>query len=137
MSEDPSSEQSDRRWALLRDVLVFQVKLAADAVRDVVLVPISLGAALLDLISGTERDGLYFHQVIAAGRRSEGWINLFGNDTEPEGSVTSIDRVVERMEALVVEQYERGGMTAQAKDAIDRSLDRLTAPRGTPPGDEG
>jgi hypothetical protein len=32
-----------------------------------------------------------------------------------------------------VEQYERGGITAQAKDAIDRSLDRLSGRR--PPND--
>ena len=117
-------DTTDRRWELLRNVLAFQLKLAVDALRDVVLSPISLGAALLDLVSGTDRDPLYFEQVLTLGRRTEGWINLFGAAPGADEG-PGIDRLVERVEALVVEQYERGGMTAQAKDAIDRSLDVL------------
>ena len=134
MSNEP--ETTDRRWSLLRDVLVFQLKLAVDAARDVLLVPISLGAALLDLVTGTERPSLYFRQVLTAGQQTEEWINLFGG-AEPtehrEGA--RIDRVVERMEAMLVDQYERGGITAQAKDAIDRSLETLTARSGGAPAD--
>jgi hypothetical protein len=120
----PDDTAPDRRWRLLRDVLVFQVKLAMDALRDVVLSPLSLGAALLDLATGTERDPSWFERVLATGRRTERWIDLFGaarGGEEPPG----IDRLVARVEALVVEHYERGGMTAQAKDAIDRSLDAV------------
>jgi hypothetical protein len=130
---DPT--ETDRRWRLLRDVLVFQLKLGVDALRDLLLSPLSLLAAVLDLVRGADRDRLYFHELLALGRRSEGWIDLFGagrGEDEPHDEAR-LDRVVGRVEKLVVEQYERGGITAQAKDAIDRSLDRLSGRR--PPND--
>jgi hypothetical protein len=40
---------SDERWKFLRDVAVFQLKMFLDNLRDLVLMPVSLGAALLDL----------------------------------------------------------------------------------------
>ena len=136
-AQDPNADPSDRRWTLLRNVLVFQVKLAMDALRDVVLSPLSLGAALLDLATGTDREPLYFEQVLGVGRRSDGWINLFDHASSDDAEQPpGINRLVERMESLVVEQYERGGMTAQAKDAIDRSLDAIAAGRKPDPPEE-
>jgi len=81
-----------------------------------------------DLATGADREPLWFDEVLAAGRRTERWIDLFGaraGEREP-----GLDRWVERMEHLVVEPDERGGMTAQAKAAIDRSLDALAAKGG-------
>lgn len=46
-----SSPQPSNRWEFLRDVAVFQLKLVIDNLRDLALVPISLGAALVDLFS--------------------------------------------------------------------------------------
>ena len=46
----------DERWKFLRDVVVFQIKMLLDNVRDFALMPVSLVAALIDLSSG-ERDG--------------------------------------------------------------------------------
>ena len=124
------------RWQLLRDVLVFQAKLAVDALRDVILSPVSLLAALLDVL-GKERAKPLFYRVLVEGRRSEAWINLFGEadriaprEATREGEGPGIDRAVRRVETLLREQYECGGITAQAKTAIDRSLDALSRPRG-------
>jgi hypothetical protein len=41
---------SDERWKFMRDVMVFQLKMFLDNVRDLVLMPVSLVAALIDLI---------------------------------------------------------------------------------------
>jgi hypothetical protein len=43
----------------------------------------------------------------------------------PTPDPVSIDAFVARFERTVVEQYERGGVTASAKAAIDRSLDAI------------
>jgi len=133
LEPDPPS-----RWELIRDVLAFQVKLAVDALRDVLLSPISLVAALLDLLSG-ERPRPYFYRVLVTGRRSEGWIDLFAGAErlEPGGGAhpsedRNLDALVGRLERLLVEQVERGGVTAQAKRAIDRRLDAI-ANRGSKP----
>lgn len=142
MESGPEPEAPDGRWTLIRDVLVFQLKLGVDAVRDLVLSPVSLLAALLDLVGGG-RERPLFYQVLLVGRRSEAWIDLFGagDRVEPErpphgGEGAHLDRVLERVEALIVDQYERGGVTAQAKHTIDRSLDALARKR-PPPSDAG
>lgn len=110
------------RWRLIRDVFVFQLRLGLDALRDLVLSPISLGAGLLDLLFG----GTRFYSVLVAGRKTEAWIHLFGElDRDEPSDTASVDALVERMERLLVEQYERGGVTASAKSAIDRGLDAI------------
>jgi hypothetical protein len=63
------------RWELIRDLVVFQAKLAIDALRDLVLSPVSLIAALVDLIRGEPRPESFFYRVLLAGRRSETWMD--------------------------------------------------------------
>ena len=131
MGEDRMPLSRETRWKLIRDIAVFQFKVGVDAVRDLALVPVSLVAGLLDLIGGGERPGRLFYDVLHVGRRTEDWINLFGDldrdrSNQSDGSHDTVDSVVARLEDLIVEQYERGGMTATAKDAIDRSLDAFS-----------
>jgi hypothetical protein len=130
---DAMSEPSTR-WELIRDLLAFQLKLAADALRDFVISPIALVAGVIDLVRGGARTGELFQAVLAAGRRSERIINLFGEESLAEGEKSSIDALVGRFEKLVVEQYEKGGVTASAKAAIDRSLDAIEQLHRKPPG---
>jgi hypothetical protein len=121
------SPETASRWALIRDLLTFQLKLAIDAFRDLLLVPVSLAAGIFDLMTGGERPGERFYAVIRLGRRSERWINLFGTVEDPkEDDLPSLDALVGQVERRVVEQVAQGGMTASAKQAIDRSLDRLS-----------
>lgn len=124
--------EAPTRWELIRDIAVFQLKLALDALRDLVLSPVSLVAGVADLVAGGERPGRRFYGVLLAGRRSERLINLFGEadrvaprpgGREAEGA--SLDALVARFERVIVEQYERGGITASAKATIDRSIDAL------------
>lgn len=119
------------RWRFLRDVVVFQLKLVLDAARDIALSPASLAAALLDVFAQGERPGRIFYRVLELGRRSEDWIDLFGGfEGAPRrrlrlrGSQT-IDDLVAQVEDMLVEQVDHGGVTASAKQAIDRSLDRI------------
>ena len=131
-----SRSETDGRWELIRDVIVFQVKLALDALRDLVFSPLSIVAALIDLTTGGAHPGRYFYAVLAAAGRTEGWINLFGAPNQSQGHElaardTTVDSFIKQVERLVVEQYERGGLTASAKEAIDRSLDAI-ARKGRP-----
>ncbi len=127
-SETLAPEVSDR-WEFLRDVLVFQLKLLLDAVRDLALSPVSIVAGVIDLISGDEPPGR-FYRVLAFGRRTDTWINLFGKPGEGGEEDITVDSLVAQVERLVVDQYERGGVTASAKQAIDRSLDAISRKTG-------
>jgi len=121
------------RWTLIRDVAVFQVKLVFDGFRDVLLLPISLIAGLLSLIKGGSKPSSEFYDLLKLGRRSERWINLFGAASQLHGPpgeedrfpVEDVDEMVTRVESFVVDEYRRGGLTAQAKERLDKALDLI------------
>ncbi|MAU59718.1 hypothetical protein [Parvibaculum sp.] len=126
------NEPAVTRWVLLRDVAVFHGKLVLDGLKDILLSPVSLGAALISLFNKEHETGRQFYEVLHAARRLEDWLNKYGDaDRIPapgfavkqEGE--SIDAMIARLEELVKRQYERGGVTANAKDAIDRALDAV------------
>lgn len=61
------------RGALVRDVLIFQLKLSLDGLKDLVLSPVSLGAAAFDFVFRTRM----FYRVLRTGERFDLWLNLF------------------------------------------------------------
>ncbi len=115
---------------MIRDVAVFQVKLLADGILDLLFVPISLGAAIVSMMKGGPRPGTEFYDMLRLGRQSERWINLFGAASHVHGPATDdgrfpgedIDNLVSRIESFVVDEYRSGGVTAQAKEKFDRAL---------------
>ncbi|MCF8470577.1 MAG: hypothetical protein K9G30_07315 [Parvibaculum sp.] len=131
--DNPFRNEPDvTRWILLRDVTVFQGKLVLDNLKDILLSPVSLGAALISLFNREGETGRQFYDVLHAARRAEDWINKYGEADRlpPPGFAVkqegeSLDAAVNRLEELVKRQYERGGLTANAKDAIDRALDAV------------
>jgi hypothetical protein len=135
MEPDPP-ERSDYpdRWTLIRDLVVLQAKLIVDGFRDLLLVPASLVAGIWSLVSGeTGRPGPQFYQLISLGKQSELWIDLFkAYENAPEEvrrehelAVSNLDELVDKLETFVVDEYERGGVTAQAKERIDKALDAI------------
>ena len=98
------------RSELLRETAVLQVKLLADGFRDAVLIPVSLIAALIGLLRGGDEPDQEFRRVIKMGRRSERWINLFGQQRSlgKPHPADSIDNVLGQVESAIVKQYRKG-----------------------------
>jgi hypothetical protein len=122
------------RWTLIRDLFVFQAKLLVDGLRDLLLVPASMVAGIWSIVSGDDgRPGPQFYQLVSLGKQSELWIDLFkAYENAPEEvrrkhefAVGNMDELVGRFESFVVDEYERGGVTAQAKARIDKALDAI------------
>lgn len=122
----PRHRNSDKRWTLMRDVLVFQLKLIMDGLRDIAMSPISLGAAIAGIFMDREEPGRLFYQSLRFGRRTERWINLFGAASRLKGvqQVDGVDGYFQIVEQKLKEGYEKGGVTKNARDAIDKALDR-------------
>ena len=119
------------RWKFLRDVLVFQLKLFLDNLRDFALMPVSLVAALIDLVFKGEREGALFYKVLRWGAHSEEVIDVYSAIESHETSRPvinpnyTVDAVIARLEGVLVRECEKGGTAASIKAAMDRTFDQL------------
>lgn len=120
----------------MRDVVVFQLKLLLDNVRDLVLMPVALVAALIDLVLRGDREGARFYKVLRWGWHSEKVIDVYSaiehhepGDFEISKAYT-VDGVIARLEGVVVREVEKGGTAASIKSAMDRAIDQLHAETG-------
>jgi hypothetical protein len=135
MNELPGSPQETNvRLDLVRDIAVFQAKLIVDGFRDLLLVPASLIAGIISLASGSDgKPGTQFYRLLGVGKQSERWINLFGalrnatadfEHTLPFPDA-DLDDIVGKIEDFVVDEQKRGGITAQARERLEKALDAL------------
>jgi hypothetical protein len=86
------------RWRLVRDVVVFQIKLGMEALLDITLIPVSLVAAAMDLLLGNWRRPRWFHAVLRFGERCERRIDLWGvAGNEPDAEVDAVIRSIETL----------------------------------------
>ena len=129
-------------WTLARDIVVLQFKLVVDGLRDLLLVPASLVAGIISLVRA--RDGVpgnEFYELVSIGKQSERWINLFGAvrnappEVQPQNHFgnSEMDDIVTRVEAFVVDEYQKGGVTKQARERMERAMQKLRGEPTPPP----
>ena len=131
MNELPEPHESPDRRLLVRDVVVFQFKLIIDGLRDFFLVPVAFFAGLLSFLSAKDGvPGPQFYHLLQLGKQSEEWIDLFGamRNAPPDLRKSmrfpeqNMDQILDRLETFVVDEEKRGGMTAQARERLERAL---------------
>ena len=130
MTETSPPPPPNTRWHFIRDVLVLQLKLVLGNIHNFFLIPVTLGAALIDLVIKTDRHGGLFYRALDWGRRAEDAIGLYSAlDRDDEGLKHdfTVDTVIKRLEGVIVREYEKGGTAASMKTAIDTALDQLHA----------
>ncbi len=118
----------DEHWKFLRDVLVFQLKMLLDNVRDFALMPISLVAALLDVFFKGERYGALFYRVLKWGAHSEEVINVYSaieHDRPVINPNYTVDAAIARLEGVLVRECAKGGTAASVKTAMDRAITQI------------
>ena len=140
-----TDNQPSERWTLARDIAVMQVKLLVDGLRDLLLVPASLTVGLVSLFTNENgRPAPYFYQLLDLGKQTEGWINLFGalenappdiRQIEPLSNA-DLDELVGRLETFMKDEYKQGGLTAQAKERMDKVIQAVNRARGERQGAE-
>ena len=124
------TDQSDHetRWRLVRDVVVFQIKLGMEAVLDLTLIPVSLAAAAMDFLLGNWRRPRWFHAVLRFGERCEHRIDLWRVATPGmDAPQSEVDAVMRSIETLI-----RNPRTGADKV---RELRRWAATKLAPSGD--
>ncbi len=65
------------RVEVLRDVIVFQLKLVIDGLRDLLLIPSSMFIGIYSALV-SRKPGEPFYRLLRAGHATERWIDLFG-----------------------------------------------------------
>lgn len=97
---DQAGSGSKRR--LLRDVLVFQFKLAMDGLRDLILSPLSILLAIAGALTKPSNPAEYFQWLMKFGRKSDDFINLFNHNSASNDKHTPrSDDYVDKIETLV------------------------------------
>ena len=124
-----SETESSKRNQLLRRVVTFQLKLMADGLRDLVLLPVSLVAALIGFMRGGDEPERELNQVMEYGRQTEEWIDLFEQRASEEHhssrnahSLASIDAVFNTVEEALKQSYQSGSTSDDVQSEIDEAL---------------
>lgn len=114
MTPNPTNRPAGRRRieasrsVVIRDFAIFQVKLLIDAAKDGALAALSVGALVLDLLSGGGRRPRLFYSVLAMSERFDLWLNLSG--------------AVSRLET---EQLDEDGLFAASDAGSDSLLGKI------------
>lgn len=119
------------RNVTVRDFLIFQLKLWIDGLHDAAVIFLSIGAIVLDVLSGKGRRPRLFYSVLRASEKFDQWLNLHaavermdageGDDGLFGASEAGSDSLLGQIEQLV-----RGG-----------DLPRRRRSRRVRPGDDG
>ncbi len=109
----------------LRRLLVFQLKLGFDALRDILLSPLSIILTLIDLIEGKTGKDSHFEKLLQFGRKTERRINLFNQHDKDRSRVRTVDTVVEQIEDIIVKEYREGELSAKARSALEKSVSNI------------
>ncbi|HUJ02526.1 MAG TPA: hypothetical protein VLW75_02735 [Rhizomicrobium sp.] len=131
MSEGP--QISEERWKFLRDVAVFEFKLALNNLHNFFQIPISLVVAIVDLIFKGESEGERFYKFVEMGRTIDDSIDIYSVIDHRERSLNreyTVDAVVKKLEDVIVREYEKGATAASVKTALDRAIDEMQAKAG-------
>lgn len=102
------------RGVLIRDLLILQIKLFVDALKDVLLIKLALLAVVFDLLFGRRGRPLLFYAVLRLGERFDLWLNLYGISRQAADSEDGLfgasragsDSLVGRLEQIVRNRTE-------------------------------
>ncbi len=107
-----------------KTMFVFQFKLFLDALRDLVLSPLSITAALVDIAIKRDEKNSYFELLMALGRRSDQMINLFGE--EKESDPHKLDDLRNQIQGVFNKANTSGKLSDKDRDSLEKSLNKMS-----------
>jgi len=108
----------ESRWRLARDVGVFEIKLAVDGIKDLIMAPLALAAFVADMVMPKDSRGVFLRAALRIGERFESWLNLYGlrrrDETRTILDEGGSDIIVDYLESKTVELHR--GLRHRRKD---------------------
>lgn len=126
------------RRSLIRDVAFFQFKLLLDALRDLILSPLSIAAGLLDLLLSGFQPPRYFRAVLRLGEHSEEWIDLWSAGRDARSSEhMNVDALLAHVESVVSDPKAGARRARVLKRWAEQQAARARREKQDRKGDEG
>jgi len=130
----PANSNADQRWKFIRDVGVFELKLALNNLHNFFQIPLTVAVAIFDLVAGSKNgEGERFYKLVEMGRTIDDSIDIYSIVAHRERKLNqdyTVDAVLGKLEDVVVKEYEKGGTAASIKAAVDRAIDGMQARTG-------
>jgi hypothetical protein len=119
----PAPVRGPSKSVLIRDLLIFEVKLLLDGLGDLVLSQVAILALIWDLIRGGPETGKTFYRVLRAGEKWDLWLNLYRPATDAqqssegllEAGLADANSLLGKIESIVKDR-SRGGSGADRGD---------------------
>jgi len=121
MSDSHPNPRDLPRSVVLRDLIILQLKLWLDGIKDIILSPLAVGAAALDILKGPTPEGHRLYKVLHLGERFDLWLNLYDASGRAEssgeglfggsraGDNTLIGRLEKAVKGFEEEEEDTGG----------------------------
>jgi hypothetical protein len=111
------------RAVLIRDFLIFWLKLCLDGFKDLLLIQLSVVAVVFDLFFGGKRKRL-FYSIMRLGERIDLWLNLHGalaEGKENKDGLFGASRAGSDTLLGQLEQAIRGGDVPRSRRSSDQT----------------
>jgi hypothetical protein len=96
------SEQKHAATTLMKAVGLLQLKVLLSAARDLVVSPVALVAAFVDLILLKVQEPRFFRSVLRFGEYSDAWIDVWSAGRDPgESPRENVEALLDRVEEVV------------------------------------
>lgn len=122
--DEPANDPT--RTEMVRDIAVFQGKLFVDGLRDGMLMPVTLAAGVLGLVSKNRRATQVFYDVLRLGMRTERWINLF--QPVAKHDIRAIQQTVMRLRRTLEDRHALDAELEHQLDTLDTQLREIDSP---------
>lgn len=124
------TEEINSRSEVIYDMLVLQLKLIVDSIRDLMLMPLALIATLSGLIMHQTSPGRYLYRLLSYGKASEKWIGLFDeaekDQMEPlDIKDNSFEDLIKKTQTAFESKYVNDEKKQKLVAKLNHALDEL------------
>ena len=130
MKKNKPKEHS--RSEVIRDTFVLQLKLIVDGVRDLMLMPLVIGAAIAGLLMHTKHPGRYLYRLLSYGKASEKYIGLFDEAEkdqlkEVDMKEQKFDDLIRKTQTVLESKFVNEEKKQQILDKLDTAFDDINS----------
>jgi hypothetical protein len=118
-------EHKKKAGALFRSVILFQLKLLLGAGRDLVLMPVTLVAALFDFLRMKTHEPEYYRQVLRIGEKTDRWIDVWYSEHDAQQEPReNVHVLLNRVESVVRDPKTGAHQARVLKRWAERQMQR-------------